>query len=197
MAKLQGLSKKELVVSIFNQLSQRERLPGEWPEEDEENESESEYLHQRYLENVQKEVSVPGVVRKIAALIFDPLYFRPGTAKSLPVIKAKISEAMGYGKFDEEMLSALVRPRSFVATRDLISLVYEKWSRPPVDLFARLVAMNRACILEGQEPGEGYEIVEVQGKYSPEGQIVYARIQSVEAREEKEFAKRAQHPANF
>lgn len=190
LAKLKGLSGRELVQSNSEYLSIGGRSLWEWPEE-EKTKSEIEGLLEDYHKVIAKQKDASKVVKAIVMRIASPLDVMISVETLQAGIKGRIRDAMLDERFDQEMYRTLISPRARVATGDLENLIFKQWSEPPMDLYLRLVALNNVCVLPGQAPGRGNDTIEVQGAYGQDGKIEYALIQSVRGREEKEFGERA------
>ena len=197
LGELKGLSGRKLTLSNFEELSKREPPVWNWPEE-EESKTEIEALKERYIAAITEE-KADGVIKTGAISIFSPGYFLTPSKILSPSTKAKIREevrkeihkTMLSGKLPQEMYQELIDPRAWAAIKDLRELIFNQWLTPPMDLYYRLVTLNRVCVSLGQAQDRGYDTIEVQGAYNHEGKIEYALIYALRGREEKEFGERA------
>lgn len=196
IARLIGLTGSDLTLSNYQAIStEGPVLYTEWGDEDNEDgervETELEYTHRKFTEAVKNQAGFSLVAKEIALHIFDPNYILDGHLPTNATISGKISTTIAKGTLPEDLCKKLVKPRAWTATENLRRLVYDEWLHPPMDIYLRLMALNNVCVLPGQNAGEGYDGVEVQGGYNTDGQIEYAKIYAIRGREEKEFAQRS------
>lgn len=191
--RLKGFHDKELTIANFEYLLPKENpFISEWPDDEQERlGSDTEELHDKYVEKVVKHGEFRETARKIASLIFDPMYILGATTPTELSIQGNIDKIITDGTLPTNLYEELINPRTWEATNNLKRIVHQEWLSPPMDIYLRLMALNNVCVLPGQEAGSGHCAVEVQGAYDSKGKIEYTKIYAIRGREEKEFADRA------
>ena len=193
IARLKGLTGKELTISNFEQLLPKENIFfSESPDDEPERPgNDTEELHDKYVEKVANQGKFREAARAIASLIFDPIYILGANQSTELCVWGNIDKAISNGTLPDNLCEELIKPRTWEATNNLKRMIHQEWLSPPMDIYLRLMALNNICILPGQKAGSGYNLVEVQGAYDPKGKIEYAKVYALRGREEKEFADRA------